>query len=53
MVDASLVGLDLGELITVPALPDAAYWDRFEAARVALAPFLSRGKPAERYTRAA
>jgi len=52
MVDASLVGLDLGELITVPALPDAAYWDRFEAARVALAPFLSRSKPAERYTRA-
>jgi short-subunit dehydrogenase len=33
MVDASLAGLDQGELITIPSLPDAADWDAFVAAR--------------------
>ena len=34
MVDASLAGLDNGELVTIPSLPDAADWKRFvEAAR--------------------
>jgi short-subunit dehydrogenase len=33
LVDAALAGLDQGELITVPALPDKNEWDRFEAAR--------------------
>ncbi|MGI4951060.1 MAG: SDR family NAD(P)-dependent oxidoreductase, partial [Janthinobacterium lividum] len=48
MVDAVLAGLDQGELVTIPSLPDAADWDRFEAARQALAPNLSRTEPAAR-----
>src|SRR6201996_8622211 len=49
MVDASLAGLDRHELITIPALPDIADWEKFEAARKALGPNLSRQKPAARY----
>jgi short-subunit dehydrogenase len=49
MVDAALAGLDLGERITVPSLPDVADWERFDAAREALAPHLSRSTPAARY----
>jgi len=49
MVDASLAGLDLGELITIPSLPDTADWEKFEAARKALGPNLSLKTPAKRY----
>lgn len=49
MVDAALAGLDQGELVTIPSLPDAADWSAFEAARQALAPNLSRTEPAARY----
>jgi short-subunit dehydrogenase len=49
MVDASLAGLDQHELITIPALPDIAAWEKFEAARKALEPNLSRQQPAARY----
>ena len=49
MVDASLAGLDRNELITIPALPDVADWERYEAARKALGPNLSHQKPAARY----
>ena len=49
MVDASLAGLDQHELITIPSLPDAADWHKFEAARKALGPNLSHQKPATRY----
>jgi hypothetical protein len=49
MVDASLVGLDQHEAITIPALPDIRDWGVFEAARKALGPNLSRQKPAARY----
>ena len=49
MVDAALAGLDQGELVTVPALPDVTDWDRFEAARRTLAPNLSHAAPAARY----
>ena len=48
-VDAALAGLDAGELITIPSLPDAAHWDAYEAARLTLAPNMSRREPAERY----
>ena len=48
-VDAALAGLDAGELITIPALPDAAHWDAYEAARLHMAPNVSRREPAERY----
>ena len=49
MVDAALAGLDQGELITIPALPEAADWQAFEDARQKLGPNLSRAKPAARY----
>ncbi|WP_149088233.1 SDR family NAD(P)-dependent oxidoreductase [Pseudomonas prosekii] len=49
MVDASLAGLDQGELITIPSLPDASEWQAFVAARHVMAPNLSRDKPAARY----
>ena len=49
MVDASLAGLDQHELITIPSLPDPADWKKYEAARKALGPNLSRQKPATRY----
>lgn len=49
LVDAALAGLDQGEVITVPSLPDAADWHAFEAARAALGPNLSRDQPAARY----
>ncbi len=49
MVDAALAGLDLGEFVTVPSLPDVADWAAFEEARQALLPNLSRAEPAARY----
>lgn len=49
MVDAALAGLDQGEFVTIPSLPEAADWDRFEQARQALMPNLSRAEPAARY----
>lgn len=49
MVDAALVGLDRGELITIPPLADLAGWDAFEAARLALDGKLSNANPAPRY----
>lgn len=49
MVDASLAGFDRGEFVTIPALPDAAHWDAYEAARQALMPDLSHAEPAARY----
>jgi short-subunit dehydrogenase len=49
MVDASLAGLDQHELITIPALPDIRDWEKFEVARKALGPNLSRRQPAVRY----
>lgn len=48
-VDAALSGLDQGELVTLPSLPDAGDWQRFEDARQALFPNLSRSEPAERF----
>ena len=49
MVDAALAGLDQGEVITIPALPEAADWAAYEAARQKLMPNLSRSAPAARY----
>ncbi|WP_034158988.1 SDR family NAD(P)-dependent oxidoreductase [Sphingomonas sp. ERG5] len=49
MVDAALAGLDAGELVTIPALPDIADWDAYEAARQTLLPNLSHTQPAARY----
>jgi len=49
MVDAALAGIDQGEFVTIPALPDAGQWQAYEVARQALLPNLSRRKPADRY----
>jgi short-subunit dehydrogenase len=53
MVDAALAGFDAGEVVTIPALPDMADWNDFEAARQKLGPNLSRRHPAARYQAAA
>jgi short-subunit dehydrogenase len=50
MVDAALAGLDQGEIVTIPSLPDKAEWDRFDAARRAMSGRLSSSVPAARYS---
>jgi short-subunit dehydrogenase len=49
LVDAALAGLDQGEQVTIPALPDISDWETYEAARHAMMPNLSRSSPAARY----
>jgi short-subunit dehydrogenase len=49
LVDAALAGLDQGEVVTIPSLPDRAEWEALTAARLRMAPNLSRRHPAERY----
>jgi short-subunit dehydrogenase len=49
LVDAAIAGLDQGEFVTVPALPEAEQWEAFEGARQALMPNLSRATAAPRY----
>jgi short-subunit dehydrogenase len=49
MVDAALVGLDQGELVTIPGLHEADEWTRFEAARRALSKRFGNSVPAPRY----
>jgi uncharacterized protein len=49
MVDAALKGLELGERITIPSLPDAQDLADAESARLKLAPNLSRNHAAARY----
>jgi hypothetical protein len=49
LVEAALLGLDRGEVVTAPTIDDEAAWQAFEAARRALGPHLAAGKPAARY----
>jgi short-subunit dehydrogenase len=49
MVDAALVGLDRGELVTIPSLQDGDEWTSFEAARHALSQRFGNSAPAPRY----
>jgi short-subunit dehydrogenase len=49
LVDAAIAGLDQGELVTLPSLPDIAEWDAYEAARQKMIPKLSLRVPAGRY----
>lgn len=49
MVDAALSGLDRGETVTIPSLPDMAQWEAYEAARHTMIPNLSLSSPAARY----
>jgi short-subunit dehydrogenase len=50
MVDAALVGLDAGELVTIPGLHDGDQWTSFEAARRAISTKFGNAVPAPRYT---
>jgi short-subunit dehydrogenase len=50
MVDAALAGLDQGEIVTIPSLPNRAEWDAFETARRAMSGRLSSAVPAARYS---
>jgi short-subunit dehydrogenase len=49
LVKSALAGLDQGEFVTIPSLPDAADWKTYDDARNAMTPNLSREKPAARY----
>ena len=49
MVDAALVGLDQGELVTIPPLHDGDEGTRFEAARRAISQRFGNSVPAPRY----
>ncbi len=49
MVDAALAGLDLGETVTIPSLPDQSEWNQYDAARRAMSPKLSSAAAAPRY----
>ncbi|MFD3457875.1 SDR family NAD(P)-dependent oxidoreductase [Streptomyces sp. NPDC058691] len=46
---AALAGLDAGELVTIPSLPEYTMWQAYDEARLALAPVLSLSQPAKRY----
>jgi short-subunit dehydrogenase len=49
VVDAALVGLDQGELVTLPSLHDGDEWTRFEGARRAISEQFGNSAPAPRY----
>jgi short-subunit dehydrogenase len=49
MVDAALVGLDDGELVTLPSLQNPEDWNRFERMRREIRPRLANAKPAPHY----
>ena len=53
MVDAALAGFDRKELVTIPSLHDAALWDTFNNARLAMLPNFPNEHPADRYLTAA
>lgn len=53
MVDAALLGLDRGEVVTIPPLADESLFQTYTAARLALAPHLSEREVAPRYRAAA
>jgi len=49
MVDAALVGLAAGEVVTIPGLHDGEHWDRYEALRKELSGLFGNSTPASRY----
>jgi uncharacterized protein len=49
LVDASVKGLALGEVVCIPSLPDYADYEAFEAAQGKVAQGVSRDTPAARY----
>jgi short-subunit dehydrogenase len=49
MVDAALIGLDQGEVVTLPSLHDLEQWNRYEAARQIITEHFPNAAPAPRY----
>ena len=49
MVDAALVGLANGEVVTIPGLHDGEQWDRYEAQRQMLSGLFGNSTAAARY----
>ncbi|MCP1517955.1 short-subunit dehydrogenase [Pseudomonas migulae] len=49
MVDAALVGLASGEVVTIPGLHDGEQWDRYEAQRKNLSGLFGNSTAAPRY----
>ncbi|MCW5693336.1 MAG: SDR family oxidoreductase [Pseudolabrys sp.] len=49
LVDAALAGYDKRETVTIPPLPDAAQWEAFNAARLAMLPNFGNEHAAARY----
>ncbi|MBI3909001.1 MAG: SDR family oxidoreductase [Pseudomonas fluorescens] len=49
MVDAALVGLAAGEVVTIPGLHDGSQWDRYEAQRNTLSGLFGKCVAAPRY----
>jgi short-subunit dehydrogenase len=52
LVDAALVGLDQGEVVTIPPLQDGKEWTRWESERKDMSTRLSNAKPGARYAKA-
>lgn len=46
---AALAGLDAGEPVTIPSLPEYETWKAYDEARLALAPLISLSQRARRY----
>ncbi|MFO1249401.1 MAG: SDR family NAD(P)-dependent oxidoreductase [Alphaproteobacteria bacterium] len=51
MVDAALKGLEMGERVTIPSLPDVRELEEAESARLKMSPNLSHRHAAARYRR--
>jgi hypothetical protein len=49
LVDAALAGLDAGESVTIPSMPDEQPWTALEAARTEFVKAMMSGKVAVRY----
>lgn len=49
MVDAALVGLDAGEVVSIPSLQDGDDWTRYEAGRNELRQRFAHSRPDARY----
>jgi len=49
LVDASLLGFDRGETVTIPPLADEALYETYNSARLAMGPHLSKRDVAPRY----
>jgi len=53
LVDAALVGFDRKETVTIPPLHDAAQWETYDTARMAMLQSFLQAEPAVRYRKVA